>query len=637
MPSAGALRAGRAVIELSLLTKPIEKGLRALQARTRAISSSFSRIGASGIGGGGGISGLRNLFVGSAASAALAWPVKMAANIEVAAAQLGVFTGSTESAKNLLLDMQKFSAVSLIPVENLTQGAALMLRYGQDAQGAAASAKQLAVLAAGSSEEFEKLSLAFAQVASAGRLQGEEMRQFKNTAFNPLREIAERTGESMEDVKKRMEAGEISFAEVAKSLAAATGQGGRFHGLLEAISNTLTGQLKKALATFKMAILPIGEEMLSPLTKLFRAINGIIPAFAQLVKEHLRFVKIAMFVGAVIAASVVAFAALGISLQAIGIAASGFAATFGLISSVVAALVSPLGLIGATAAYVAYEFFTMTEAGRSMVAALSGWFGELYQVATDTFTGIAEALSAGDIQLAANILWLGLKLAFLTGTESLRQVWRDFQDIFIRTFIEATATVQGAWVKMISALKGAWNSFKGWMLDAFDVIVTRLAGIGQSDAIKQQLEAELVRKVGERMQTEKADLARIETEKKDALASIEANRATGQATQDSEYARKQKEAADALTQTRKAFNEAHEAATAASEAAKEGKEIDLGGPGGGIFGGAAKAGDSFKGPGAVFDASLARQIFGDTTEQDQLRQLKIIARNTGRGGGLPVT
>ena len=77
-------------------------------------------------------------------------------------------------------------------------------------------------LAGGSTEEFQAMALAFSQVGSAGRLQGEEMRQFKNTAFNPLREIAERTGESLDEVKDRMEAAGVPFEEVYNALIAST-------------------------------------------------------------------------------------------------------------------------------------------------------------------------------------------------------------------------------------------------------------------------------------------------------------------------------------------------------------------------------------------------------------------------------
>lgn len=229
MPSAGALRAGRAVIEVGLLTKGVQVGLRALQSQLRNTASSFSRLGKSfsfGGGGMGGFAGLRNLFIGSAAATAAAWPVKLAAGLEVASAQMGTFMSNEQAARDLLIDLQKFSAVAGVPAEALSQAAAMMLRFGVAEEQVGVHTKALAVLAAGSAEEFEKLSLAFSQVASAGRLQGEELRQLKNTAFNPIREIAEITGETMDEVRLRMEAGAISFQEVANALQHTVGPSG---------------------------------------------------------------------------------------------------------------------------------------------------------------------------------------------------------------------------------------------------------------------------------------------------------------------------------------------------------------------------------------------------------------------------
>ena len=59
----------------------------------------------------------------------------------------------------------------------------------------------------GNKERFDSLTLAFAQVSSAGKLSGQDLLQFVNAGFNPLNEIAKVTGESMEDLRERMSDG----------------------------------------------------------------------------------------------------------------------------------------------------------------------------------------------------------------------------------------------------------------------------------------------------------------------------------------------------------------------------------------------------------------------------------------------
>jgi len=51
---------------------------------------------------------------------------------------------------------------------------------------------------------------------------------------------------------------------------------------------------------------------------------------------------------------------------------------------------------------------------------LLSWMGQLGEVVTGTFSAITAALSAGDIQAAGTVLWAGLNVLWLQGTQSLR-------------------------------------------------------------------------------------------------------------------------------------------------------------------------------------------------------------------------
>jgi tape measure domain-containing protein len=376
MPSPRSLRAGRAIIELALVgSKTVKKQLDAMQKQATKVSRSFMSIGSFGSIGSGGFSGiasLRNLFVGSAAAGALLWPVKMAANLEHSAATMSVFTESAESARAMLDELNVFSEISMLPFDELATGAKLLMRVGNVAEKDVVPAiKSLATLSGGSVEEFQAMSLAFAQVGSAGRLQGEEMRQFKNTAFNPIREIAERTGESMDDVKKRMEAGGIPFEDVMASLLMATGEGGRFAGLLETISNTLKGQFMKAWAGFKRVVLPLGEELLSPLTDLFRSINGAMPMLAAFINQNKGWIKWAAVGALAIAGLAVGFVTLGLGVSLVGIAAGGVASLLGAIGGVLGMILSPLGATAVGAVLLTKRFWGLG----NVVSSVVGWMG----------------------------------------------------------------------------------------------------------------------------------------------------------------------------------------------------------------------------------------------------------------------
>src|ERR1700754_648926 len=66
MPSARALKAGKAIIELSLLTGPVEKGLQALANKAKSIGGGFTSLGKKGFAAGaavlGGFLGASKIF-----------------------------------------------------------------------------------------------------------------------------------------------------------------------------------------------------------------------------------------------------------------------------------------------------------------------------------------------------------------------------------------------------------------------------------------------------------------------------------------------------------------------------------------------------------------------------------------------
>jgi len=97
----------------------------------------------------------------------------------------------------------------------------------------------------GNSDRFGSLALAFAQTTAAGRLMGQEVLQFVNAGFNPLQQISKKTGESMAQLKKRMEDGAISALEVKQAFKEATSEGGLFFGAIQKGAETTSGKIAK--------------------------------------------------------------------------------------------------------------------------------------------------------------------------------------------------------------------------------------------------------------------------------------------------------------------------------------------------------------------------------------------------------
>lgn len=199
--------------------------------------------------------------------------LKAASAAERANTSFAVLLGSMDKANRMVQQMRAISASSPIRLTDLQDSAKTMLAFGVTGDRIIPTLKQIGDITGGDSQRFQMLSLAFAQMSAAGRLMGQDLLQMVNAGFNPLQEISRATGLSLVDLKKRMEDGQISSQMVAEAFARATGEGGRFNGMLESQRNTLGGKWSQMLAQLQALGVTIGEG-LAPVGKILIDVVG---------------------------------------------------------------------------------------------------------------------------------------------------------------------------------------------------------------------------------------------------------------------------------------------------------------------------------------------------------------------------
>ena len=197
--------------------------------------------------------------------------------MEQALIKLEVVLGDPRAARSKFNELRNIAVATNQTSDALLRGAVTMAQFGVSTDQLSPVMRQLSEISAGNSERLQSLSIAFGQVAAAGRLTGQETLQFVNAGFSPLAEIARTTGRSMADLRKAMEAGQISVKMVANSFKTATEQGGRFFGMADKMSETTTGKVNKLANEFLKLKEAIGElatidEVLKPLTE---SISGL--------------------------------------------------------------------------------------------------------------------------------------------------------------------------------------------------------------------------------------------------------------------------------------------------------------------------------------------------------------------------
>lgn len=169
--------------------------------------------------------------------------VKYNAQMEQYATSFDVMLGSSEAALAKIAELKEFAAKTPFEMTDLANATKVMLGFGIAEDKASDMLKVLGDISQGDSQKLSALTLSFSQMSSAGKLMGQDLLQMINAGFNPLNEISKKTGESMAEVKARMEKGAISAEEVTEAFKSATAEGGLFYGSMEKQSMTFNGQL----------------------------------------------------------------------------------------------------------------------------------------------------------------------------------------------------------------------------------------------------------------------------------------------------------------------------------------------------------------------------------------------------------
>lgn len=215
-----------------------EKTMRGVKGTLRGITPSFTAIAATAAAAGASIIALGYGIYRMVKSAS-----QEAAKFETLSAQMEVLTGSAANAKKLLDELTTFGATTPLEQGDLQQASKTLLGFGITLDNIMPTLRMLGDVSMGNGQTLQQLALVFGQITSAGRLMGQDVLQLINAGFNPLVQISKRTGESMLELKKRMEAGGISSDEVAQAFKDATSQGGLFEGMLAKVAATTEGKI----------------------------------------------------------------------------------------------------------------------------------------------------------------------------------------------------------------------------------------------------------------------------------------------------------------------------------------------------------------------------------------------------------
>lgn len=168
--------------------------------------------------------------------------------------------GNEERLNNIMGQIKEYALASPLNTKNMVGAVQMMTSFGIEAEKSIDYLKAIGDISMGDTGKFNSLALAFSQMSSAGKLMGQDLMQMVNQGFNPLEEIARKTGKSIGELKNEMSKGAISSKMVQDAFISATSAGGKFYGMASEGAKTLNGQISMLQESFDNMFNEIGSK-----------------------------------------------------------------------------------------------------------------------------------------------------------------------------------------------------------------------------------------------------------------------------------------------------------------------------------------------------------------------------------------
>lgn len=188
---------------------------------------------------------------------------------------IGTLLGDDAAGKQFSDYITQFAKATPYGISELSGLAKGLIQYNVSLDDTKMYMQQLGDIAMGDKQKMASLGVVLGQVASAGRLQGQDLMQFINAGFNPLSVLSEMTGKTMAQLRDDMSQGAISFEMVSAALKKATSEGGRFYKGMEKGSKTLSGLWSTAMDNIKQSLADAFEKNQDKLKDFARRIGEL--------------------------------------------------------------------------------------------------------------------------------------------------------------------------------------------------------------------------------------------------------------------------------------------------------------------------------------------------------------------------
>lgn len=272
--------------------------------------------------------------------------------------------GSADEAKRLMDQLVKTAATTPFDLQGVANGAKQLLAYGIQANDVNDTLIRLGDIAAGLSIPLGDLVYLYGTTMTQGRMFTMDLRQFQSRGIDMTGELTKQFGVAKEKVGELVTAGKVGADAVKQAIVSMTSEGGKFAGLMEKQSHTITGQISNIEDAIDTMFDKIGEKNEGVINTGLGAVSYLVEHWETVGKVVLEVaVAYGTYKGALLAvyAAHKAQAILGTVSAFLSLAKSVHSAKDAMLLFNMATKANPIGLIVSVIASAAAAFYLFSK------------------------------------------------------------------------------------------------------------------------------------------------------------------------------------------------------------------------------------------------------------------------------------
>ena len=204
--------------------------------------------------------------------------VKSAADLETLETSFISLTGGVEQARDMVADLNKFTAETPFQLEAVGKAARQLIASGTGLDQVNMQLQFLGDIAATSGSSIDEIAAIFAKVQAKGKVELENLNQLAERGIPIFTALSEATGL----LPSQLGAGAVSVEQFNETLRSFAQEGGFANGAMERLSKTAAGRFSTALDNLKLAGAELGNVLLPTINKLLEFVTDLAQRFTAL-------------------------------------------------------------------------------------------------------------------------------------------------------------------------------------------------------------------------------------------------------------------------------------------------------------------------------------------------------------------